>query len=81
MRVEVKLFGPEARAVGADAVGVELDTPATCGDLRKSLTASVPSLVPSLASARFARNGRFAADDEPVAPGDELAIIGLVGGG
>lgn len=81
MRVEVKLFGAEAHAVGGDCVVVDLDAPATCGDLRGAMRAVAPALASSLGWARFAVNGRYADDSTPIAEGDELALIGLVSGG
>ncbi len=81
MRVEVKLFGAEARLFGAESLSVDLDAPATCGDLRDAMRAVAPVLASSLGWARFAVNGRYADDAAPVEEGDELALIGLVSGG
>lgn len=81
MRISVKLFGAEALAAGAAEAVIDLDMPATCAELRKAMRAQAPALAASLDWARFAVNGRYASDDEPIGPGDELALIGLVSGG
>lgn len=81
MRIEVKLFGAEARLLGADTLAVDLDAPATCGELRDAMRAVAPALASSLGWARFAVNGRYADDATTIDAGDELALIGLVSGG
>jgi sulfur-carrier protein len=81
MQMRVLLFGGEARTAGADSVCVELDGPARCSSLREALGNQCPALRGVLQSARFAVNGEFARDDRQLQAGDEVALIGLVGGG
>lgn len=80
MHVRVLLFGGEALAAGSDAVTVSVDSP-TCASVREALATAHPALRPQLGSARFAVNSEFAAPDQPIQPGDEVALIGLVSGG
>lgn len=82
MEVRVLLFGPERDQLGRSEVCVQLDAPhCTCADLRARLAESQPSLAAALRTARFAVNHSFAPDAQPIAPGDEVALIGLVSGG
>lgn len=82
MTIVVHLFGAEAAAVGQDRICVELaDAAPTCGVLRTRLVASTPALAAALRGARFAVNHAFAPDAHPIAPGDEVALIGMVSGG
>lgn len=82
MRLTVRLFGPEAKAVGTSSITV--DAPRgrmTCAELRALLARAEPRLAASLRSARFAVNHAFADDDITVGDEDEIAIIGMVSGG
>ncbi|MCA9292977.1 MAG: MoaD/ThiS family protein [Phycisphaerales bacterium] len=81
MLAEVKLFGPAAKAAGADAVRLELTAGATCAELREALVAECPALAHAVSWGRFALNGRFADEDGSICDGDEIALITLVGGG
>jgi len=80
--VRVKLFGPLSRAVGQPEVMVPLDgeTP-TCAVLRAQLAQREPRLAQLLPGCRFAVNREFAAEERPIAAGDEIALIGFVSGG
>ena len=81
-RFEVLLFAAGRETVGKDRVAVTLpDEPLpTAGALREALAAIEP-LAPVARSARLAVNHRFASDEQPIAPGDEIALIPPVGGG
>lgn len=82
MTITVKLFGPEAQAAGRREVVVQLaGERATCGELRRALGEAAAELRPHLPGCRFAVNHAFVGDDDAVAPGDEVAIIGKVSGG
>lgn len=83
MNVDVLLFGPAAKAAGADRLQVSTGAaPApTAGDVLLALHASCPALAPFLAGARLAINHSFARESDPIRPGDEVALIALVGGG
>lgn len=81
-RIRVKLFGPEAATAGRREVAIDLpDEAATCAQLRASLAAAEPALAPRLPHCRFAINSAYAGEDDPVRPGDEVALIGPVSGG
>ena len=54
---------------------------ATLGDAVAHIARTHPDLAPLLPLARWARNMAFAASDEPLAHGDELALIPPVCGG
>ena len=82
MQVVVKLFGPAAQRVGAREVRVMLAAErATCGALRAALAEAAPVLGDLLPASRFAVNQEFAADDDSVSGGDEVALIAMVSGG
>ncbi len=82
MRVHVLLFGAEAKAVGSDRVVIDLpDDGQTCADLRGAIIRQAPQLRNQLHVARFAVNHQFADDHQRIAEDDEVALIGLVGGG
>ena len=79
--VTVRLFGPQARLAGADAVTVAVPPDATCGDVRAALGEACGPLRPSLTGSRVAVDHEYAADADPVPPGAEVALVGLVSGG
>ncbi len=82
MEIRVQLFGTEARTVGRSAVCVQLAGPrCTCSELRARMAEVEPRLATALRTGRFAVNHAFATDAQPIAPGDEVALIGLVSGG
>jgi molybdopterin converting factor small subunit len=81
MQFRVLLFGGEAVALACDHVVVDLPDPPTCGALRTALAESHPALRSALASGRLAVNHEFAATGQTIHPDDEIALIGLVGGG
>jgi len=82
VRVTVRLFGPQARLAGRRQLVVELvgDAP-TAGDVRAELGRVEPRLTPSLAHSRLAINYSFASDAQRILAEDELALIGMLGGG
>jgi molybdopterin converting factor small subunit len=80
--ITIRLFGPQAQLAGTRELIVELpDADITCGELRQMLARTQSSLSASLAASRLAVNQAFAADDDPVRAGDEVALIGLISGG
>ena len=77
----VLLFGPQAALAGARELRLPLDSGATVAQVRAALGAACPALAPSLPASRFAVNHAFAAETDPVAASDEIALIGMVSGG
>lgn len=79
-RLRVALFAGMAEAAGRRTV--ELDwTGGTVADLRRTLAAACPELGPLLARSAVARGDRYAADADPLAAGDDVAVIPPVSGG
>jgi molybdopterin synthase catalytic subunit len=81
MRVRVRLFARQREIAGAREVELELLEPATIDDAWAALAAAHPALADGRPYVRFARNGEYAAADEPLANGDEVACIPPVSGG
>lgn len=81
MEVHVLLFGPEARAAGCSRVSVHVEAPCTCDTLKHELARTVPAIASLIPAARIALNAEFAPPGCTIAPGDEVALIGMVSGG
>jgi len=83
MKLSVLLFGPYADALRASSVEVELpgDAAATAGAVMTALAEQQPKLRSMLGPALLAVNCQCVRPESPVCETDELAIIGLVGGG
>jgi len=83
MKLSVLLFGPYADALQASSVDVELPngTDPTAGAVMASLAEQQPKLRSMLGPALLAVNCMCVRPESPVCQTDELAIIGLVGGG
>ncbi len=81
MRTRVRLFGPLARAAGSPQIVVETSHPATPESLRDAAARQHPALAPQIALCRVAVNHTFASAEQPIRDGDEVALVGLVGGG
>ncbi|MGA2255974.1 MAG: MoaD/ThiS family protein [Thermoguttaceae bacterium] len=82
MLARVRLFGPVSQAVGQAELPVLLEGKSpTCAALRASIFACEPRLAGLLDGCRFAVNGRFVPDEQTLAEGDEIALIGFVSGG
>ena len=81
MRVRVRLFAIQRELAGTREVPLELADDATIEDAWQSLVERFPVLAPGRPSVRFARNGDYAAAEEPLADNDELACIPPVSGG
>ncbi len=81
MTVQVLVFGAIAAAANAHSVSVAVPSSPTVADVLAALAAEHPALRFALPSARLAINSAFAASTAAVGPGDELALIALVGGG
>lgn len=79
----IQLFGPYAKTVGQSTVSLSFDAqqPVTAGALLAELGKEYSAIAGLLGSARLAVNCQYVGADHQVAPTDELAVIGLVGGG
>ena len=82
MKLAIKLFGPEARAVGRGELVVEVAAlPIDCDALRRRVAEVEPNLARLLMTARFAVNYTFVNADYMIGADDEVAIINQVCGG
>ena len=78
--VRVQLFAGMAAGAGQRELELQLAV-ATVAGVRTALAAAVPSLAPLLGRSAVAVGGRYATDETPVGPADEIAIIPPVSGG
>jgi molybdopterin converting factor small subunit len=84
MQVEVLIFGAASFGAKTDRVTVEVSAAPTVREVLAALHAHHPALkfaLPPPASGRLAVNHSFARGDHAIRPGDEVALITLVGGG
>jgi len=81
MRCTVRLFAQQRQVAGWRRRDLDVPDGATVRDAWDRLVMDVPALAPGGGSVRFARNAEYVDDDEPLADGDELAIIPPVAGG
>jgi sulfur-carrier protein len=79
--VRVLAFAGARDAIGAAEVDLSLDAPCTAGDLLAEVCRRWPALAPYRGCLRIAVNGAYATASDPVAFGDEVAIIPPVAGG
>jgi molybdopterin converting factor subunit 1 len=80
MRVDVLLFASLKDEVGP-SFPVELGESATVADLRRALEAAHPSFARFGRRAMVAVNEAYAREDDPVRPGDAVALLPPVAGG
>ena len=78
MEITVRVFASYADAIGSDRVTVSVPDGATVGDVRAALASISTSLPPH---PLIAVNDKYATDDVPVGPTDEVAVIPPVAGG
>jgi molybdopterin converting factor small subunit len=84
MQVAVLIFGGAALTAKAERVTVDVGQAPTVRAVLAALHEQHPALrfaLPPLESGRLAVNQTFAKGDHPIQPGDEVALITLVGGG
>ncbi|MGP1346124.1 MAG: MoaD/ThiS family protein [Phycisphaerales bacterium] len=83
MTITVQLFGPYADAAGGQSLSVEMpgDHAATVGAVFEAIFTQTPELAPMKPVTRIAVNNRFVQPTQRIESGDEVALIGLVGGG
>lgn len=77
--VRILLFAGLAEACGARALELSLELPATAAELRRAAVARHPQLAGR--TFRISVNARYAAEQDPVPPGAELAFLPPVSGG
>jgi molybdopterin synthase catalytic subunit/molybdopterin converting factor small subunit len=80
MRVTLRSFA-SLRELSADHLEVELADQATVADAWVALQQRFPRVEPYREFTRSARNGRYAAWEEPIANGDVVAFLPPVSGG
>lgn len=81
-RIEVKLFGPQAARAGRRSVAVDVVIGSTtCDDVLAQLREAAPALAGSVSASVLAVDHEVAAGDRVLAGDEELALIGLIGGG
>lgn len=80
--ITVLFFAAAAERMMCGGVEVPLDPSLqTVADLRRLLSCSSPSLADLLPRCAVAVDHEYATDDQPLHPGDEVAIIPPVSGG
>ena len=81
-RIQVLLFGPQSRLAGQDALTLSFDHgEPTADEVLDSVALMYPELIPSKAGNRLAVNHQMADPTQRVSPDDEVALIGMLGGG
>jgi molybdopterin converting factor subunit 1 len=81
MSVTVLAFAGARDAIGAGSLELSLTEPTTARGLLDRLCREHLALAPYASSLRVAVNGAYAAWDDPIRDGDEVAIIPPVAGG
>lgn len=79
--VTVRLFARARELAGADAVPVPVPPGGTVADVRRELARRLPRAADLVARSAVAVNAEYAADDWPVGPDDDVALIPPVSGG
>ncbi|BBL79887.1 molybdopterin synthase sulfur carrier subunit [Rubrobacter xylanophilus] len=80
-KVRVLFFGAAADRAGTREVELPAGEGVTLGELWAVLSRRHPDLSPIRESLAFAINGEYASEEEPVRPGDEVAVLPPVSGG
>jgi molybdopterin converting factor subunit 1 len=81
MKVDVLYFAVLRERIQLDHETVELPAGATVGEARTAIATRHPSVARLLPGVQFAVNRVVAADAQPLADGDELALLPPVAGG
>jgi sulfur-carrier protein len=81
MTIKVLAFAGARDAIGQSELSLELESTTTARALRDRICAEHPRLAPYATSLRLAINGIYAAWDDLIHDGDEVAIIPPVAGG
>jgi MoaE-MoaD fusion protein len=81
VHIRVLFFGPLKEICGGPAAGVNLPEGSTAGAVFEHYANEFPELRPMASSIVIARNHEFASPREPLAEGDEVALLPPVSGG
>ena len=81
MHIKVRFFAMQRAQTGKRQYALVIAEGADVAAAWQALVVQLPELEPAGSSVRFARNGVYVATDEPLADGDELAVIPPVAGG
>lgn len=81
MKLAVQLFARARDLAGLDQVELELNEPASVGDVRTALADSVPELAPLTRGLLIAVGTDYADDSSTVAAGDTVVCFPPVSGG
>lgn len=81
VQVQVLYFGAARERTGTAREPLELPEGARAADARAAIVRAHPALGPLLSRLRLAVNREIAPDTQPLAPGDEVALIPPVSGG
>jgi molybdopterin converting factor small subunit len=79
--VRVLAFAGARDVLGEGEVALPLSGPCTASEILEQVCRRYPGLVPYKGSIRVAVNGVYAAPQDPVRSGDEVALIPPVAGG
>ncbi len=79
--IEVLLFGAAADRAGTRKVQLAVEGATTLAEVWPLLAEKHPGLSCMRDTLAFAVNGEYAKMDEPVGPGDEVAVLPPVSGG
>jgi molybdopterin converting factor subunit 1 len=81
VQVNVRLFALARERAGRASIALELPECGTVADLKSALAETLPVLAPLLPNLRIAVDAEYVADDGPILPGAEVAVIPPVSGG
>lgn len=81
MMNRILFFATLREKAGARSMDLDLPSGATVGEVKARLAAEIPSLRDALAISLAAVNQDFAADDQPIPDGAEIAFFPPVSGG
>jgi molybdopterin synthase catalytic subunit len=81
MRIHVRLFAALAEAAGTRSLTLDLSEGATARDVRDEVAGRFPSVSGLCDRSGFAVNAEYVSAEQPLADGDEVALIPPVSGG
>lgn len=78
----IKLFGMHAARAGTREIRVEIDHPhITANSLLQRIAQAAPAIADSVPTSRLAVDHEFAQPEATVRADQEIALIGMIGGG